>query len=99
MCEEFCTSARKRAAESRSVFSARFSSSSLVMSREVRMSRRGRPSAAGTRVHEQAIKQASPLGRSTSTTAGSTPWSSAQRSSCTSRPATSVPGFRAGRGA
>ena len=89
MWEEFWTSARKRAAESRRAFSARFSSSSLVMSREVRISRRGRPSTAGTRVQEQFSQQASPLGRSTSTTFGSGPSSSAQRSSWTSRPATS----------
>ena len=38
------------------------------------MSRRGRPSPAGTRVHEQATQHASPLGRSTSTTDGSVAW-------------------------
>src|SRR4029453_6664821 len=87
MWEEFWTRARKRAAESRRAFSARFSSSSLVMSREVRRSRRGRPSTAGTPVQEQASQQASPLGRSTSTTWGRVACSSAQRARRTPPPA------------
>ncbi len=89
MWEEFCTSAWKRAARSRSACSARWSSSSLVTSREVSTSRRGGPPTSGTRAYEHEIQQRSPVGLSTSRMVGSASGADAQRSRRTSWPARS----------